>query len=513
MSADLPPPLPSDDRRFVVWIAAAIACAISLLMLLLIASMRNASVDGLDGEESRGSVGSQSNQPRSSPPSGDRATEDRGLGVKPEDVTHNSGSQGENSNPKPQADNSEATDVASVLDKPAGESAETDADMPAAADASQATPPTPRTFFSFRGPGAEDLVEGPATAAHEIPGTRSDTFSGRTGGLKERLVNSGGGTAVTEGAVRAALEWLKRQQKSDGSWSLRGPYRDGAVIENEIAATALALLAFQGAGHTHRIDESSDYARVVATGTKALLDRFDPAHHNWTQSQHGGYTEALATISVCELYGMTQDRRFRKPAGDMVRLCLDAQSPQGGWRYRPQSDSDTSVTGWFVMSLYSGRAAGLSVPNSALLKVGQYLDAAATSNGSRYGYQAGTAARRSMTAEGLLCRQLLGWGGNDPRLVDGVNYLLAEPPDWNRLDSYTWYYATQVCHHIQGDPWVAWNGVMREVLPENQIKEGPEAGSWPPQGDPQQNAGGRLYVTCLCTYMLEVYYRHLPIYQ
>ena len=25
-------------------------------------------------------------------------------------------------------------------------------------------------------------------------------------------------------------------------------------------------------------------------------------------------------------------------------------------------------------------------------------------------------------------------------------------------------------------------------------------------------AGGRLYVTALCTWMLEVYYRHLPIY-
>ena len=25
--------------------------------------------------------------------------------------------------------------------------------------------------------------------------------------------------------------------------------------------------------------------------------------------------------------------------------------------------------------------------------------------------------------------------------------------------------------------------------------------------------GGRLYTTCLCLYMLEIYYRHLPIYQ
>ncbi len=54
---------------------------------------------------------------------------------------------------------------------------------------------------------------------------------------------------------------------------------------------------------------------------------------------------------------------------------------------------------------------------------------------------------------------------------------------------------------------------MRQVLPENQTKSGPERGSWTPLGDEWGAAGGRLYVTCLSLYMLEVYYRHLPIYQ
>ena len=43
-------------------------------------------------------------------------------------------------------------------------------------------------------------------------------------------------------------------------------------------------------------------------------------------------------------------------------------------------------------------------------------------------------------------------------------------------------------------------------------KNGPEAGSWDPTQDAWGYAGGRLYVTCLSAYMLEVYYRHLPIY-
>jgi hypothetical protein len=63
--------------------------------------------------------------------------------------------------------------------------------------------------------------------------------------------------------------------------------------------------------------------------------------------------------------------------------------------------------------------------------------------------------------------------------------------------------------------WKNWNAVMRQVMPEQQVKAGREAGSWDPQRpvrDEWEANGGRLYVTCLSIYMLEVYYRHLPIY-
>ncbi len=66
---------------------------------------------------------------------------------------------------------------------------------------------------------------------------------------------------------------------------------------------------------------------------------------------------------------------------------------------------------------------------------------------------------------------------------------------------------------MEGEPWNRWNEVMREVLPAKQVKEGPERGSWDPGGDQWGPQGGRLYVTCLHTFKLEVYYRHLPLYQ
>jgi hypothetical protein len=120
----------------------------------------------------------------------------------------------------------------------------------------------------------------------------------------------------------------------------------------------------------------------------------------------------------------------------------------------------------------------------------------------------------AVTAEGLLCRQYLGWPRRDPRLVEGVELLLAESPlDFqNEKDVYAWYYITQVAHHLEGDAWRRWNDQLREVLPREQSLKGRERGSWDPSLDKWGHVGGRLFVTCFCTYMLEVYYRHLPLY-
>jgi hypothetical protein len=88
-----------------------------------------------------------------------------------------------------------------------------------------------------------------------------------------------------------------------------------------------------------------------------------------------------------------------------------------------------------------------------------------------------------------------------------------QPIDWdNDKDVYAWYYITQVAHHLGGDPWRRWNDRMKEVLPAMQVQKGPEAGTWDPSLDKWGHIGGRLFTTCFCTYMLEVYYRHLPIY-
>ena len=341
-------------------------------------------------------------------------------------------------------------------------------------------------------------------------------LDGREAGSKKVLIGRYGGNATTEEAVIRGLEWLARQQRRDGSWSLEGPYRNGVTqgFDNPSAATAMALLAFQGHGETHK---DGKFKKNVIDGWKWMLKEQD-ADGNFFHvgsSNHRYYTQAQCTIAACELLGMTKDDKYRDPAERAVKNLLAGQSPEGGWRYSPNADSDLSVTGWVVMALQSAKMAKLEVPDEAFRKIEKFLDRIAQADGARYPYQFGGEIRRSMTAEAILCRQYLGWKRSDPRMVDAMNWLTQE----NNLvrytsdrDIYYWYYATQAAHHMEGEWWKRWNGQMRQILPENQIKRGAESGSWDPAQDQFTPHGGRLYATCLSIYMLEVYYRHLPIY-
>ena len=364
-------------------------------------------------------------------------------------------------------------------------------------------------------PEVEIDLSGLAAAADIQATSIGAALTGREAGNKQALLAKYGGTRVTEEAVALALGWLKRQQRSDGTWSLTGPYSNGGFPENRVAATAMALLAFQGAGIT---PQTGKYKAEVAKGARALLSMQQrDGFFKWPSgSQHHQlYAHAQAMIAICELYGMTKNPKYKKPAEKAVQFAVRSQTPQGGWRYQIGVDADLSVTGWFLMGLQSARMAGLEVPKETLYRISEFLDSLQTSGGSRYRYRRGEGgATPSMTAEGLLCRQYLGWEQDDPRLVRGVRTLVARRIDYRggSPDVYYWYYATQVCHHQGGEAWERWNAAMRERVPHAQVKVGKEKGSWDPRRDAWGNLGGRLYTTCLSTYMLEVYYRHLPIY-
>lgn len=418
-----------------------------------------------------------------------------------------------------------AADVIEILKVPEPPAAAPENPKPEPAPrASQPVEPAPEPTPS---PVATVSSDPPSRPAGDSRTPITSQLSGRGESGRGERIEAAGGTAATEEAVASALGWLARNaDKKDGLWSLVGPYEDGGSQENRLAATAMALLTFQGAGTT---PTAGRHAAVVDRAWKMLLKRQledGTFQLGSIPDQHRMYAHAQITIAVCEAFGMTGDERFAEPARRALRYCLAAQMPDGGWRYRlpepnHENKGDMSVTGWFLMALKTAEMAGLEVPSEAYARLESFLDDVFISDEKGYAYQINPHqrvfdVRPAITAEGLLCRQYLGWTRAHPRLATGMKLLQKNSPidfSYRSKNVYAWYYQTQVFHHAGGDAWKSWNEVLRERLPAEQVKRGPEAGSWERANDQWGHIGGRLYVTCLCTLMLESYYRHLPIYE
>ena len=348
----------------------------------------------------------------------------------------------------------------------------------------------------------------------------------------------------TEQAVERGLRFLARYQGTDGRWSLHQwgdghPEFDREVpsLRSDTAATALALLAFLGAGYHHRTDR---YDAAVAHGLEYLLRNQSPdgdlfiAEDELSNRSVALYSHAIATLAVTEAYGMTQDPALREPAQRAMAFIAASQHPQwGGWRYAPGISADTSVSGWMSLALRSGELANLRVPRSVYPGIDRWLNAAQASDEMPYLYrynphapntQAQRQGRRPthvMTAVGLLMRMLRGTDRDGPMLQAGATYLREHLPAIGTRgrplrDTYYWYYGTQVMFHMGGDDWERWNASLHPLLVGEQVTEGDFAGSWDPLWPIADRWGphaGRLYVTAMNLLSLEVYYRHLPLYE
>jgi hypothetical protein len=389
------------------------------------------------------------------------------------------------------------------------------------ADAKDNTPvdiPPPPSLSPTAGTGRAEGTDGAAVNVGDIGGgfmgnnPLTAAFAGRSGARKSELVRAGGGNSESEACVARGLIWLAKQQKPNGSWMTDGTARD------DIAATGIALLPFLAAGQTHKADPKVDkyvkkeYVAAVDAGLRYLISKQKPNG----SFNHNSYSQAIATMALCEAYGMTRDPKLQYPAQQALKYIEECQHPLGGWRYQPKQPGDTSVTGWQLQALKSGKMAKLSVDDGKMKLVGSFLDSVAGNYGATYGYMEKT-ARPSTTAVGLLCRQYLGWGPNNPHLAEGVEFLKKFPPqETGRYDIYYFYYATQVVHFFGGDDWSKfWNPKMRDLLIKKQVKTGNINlnGSWDPDDSHTGQYGGRLVCTCLSLLTLEVYYRHLPLYK
>lgn len=370
----------------------------------------------------------------------------------------------------------------------------------------------------------------------------SSEFGGRSKAGRSAMVAKMGGSAASEKAVQQGLTWLAHHQAEDGGWSFdhtggecKGRCSQAGSLGHDCrnAATGMAILAMLGAGNT---PFEGDFQESVLKGVKFLLSHSSPAPAGLDlRGEHapntGMYTHAIAATALCETLVMLQHevkehvgeedqrtnnrqriaiiRQLEPAASAAVRFIINAQSQKNGsWGYNPGTEGDTSILGWQIMALKSAVHADIPVSPDTVRGANLFLDQVQAENGF-YGYSSAQDAKPSTTAIGLVCRMLSGVSREEPKLKMAVEQLSTTGPDPGNM--YFNYYATQVMLHYGGETWSKWNSVMRDHLVSTQQTEGHMAGSWN-VSDVHGGAAGRLYMTCLCTMTLEVYYRHLPLY-
>ena len=334
-------------------------------------------------------------------------------------------------------------------------------------------------------------------------------------------IRDNGGTPACEDAVVAALRWLKANQSPDGSWG----------GSNKVAMTGFALLSYFG--HCEN-PASAEFGESCLKGIVYLVEtglRNDGKLASNFSANHWPYEHAIATYALAEAATFCRDIKYEVPSLMEVtekagQFIIDNQNANGGWAYlyaKSDGHTDVSVAGWQIQALKACSHTGIRFRgiNASTGKGLSYLGECQNENGG-YGYTgknpAGELTYLSLSGVGMLCNQMFG-KGNGADVRKASKYVLANTRrDYNsaHCDLYAHYYESQAMMQSGGSNWKTYNDLFRDQILQNQDSDG----SWKIPGGGRKieavapswaaaSHEGKIYRTCLCTLMLEVYYRFL----
>lgn len=323
--------------------------------------------------------------------------------------------------------------------------------------------------------------------------------------------------------VDRALDWIIRQQDADGSLA-GGAGHYAKMYCHAMATYALAeALGMQddiimGPIVDPIMLSAGGYVAQAVAASMMSQSAFSP------HATVAVMNAAVANQTELIAYDVRKvdDIRLRAALLRAITFTISQQDPRsGGWRYKFGQEGDVSMFGWQMMSLKSAAIAGVAIHPTVRQKMIEFLNSVRQGdNGGLFGYRRSVKEEGVdsepvtpvMTAEALFCQQMLGYPRESAASREAVQYLLRNMPRLSELNMYYWYYGTLAMYQYGGQPWEAWNRVVRDTLIAQQRTSGEFAGSWDATG-PWGRYGGRLYSTAISTLTLEVYYRLLPLYR
>ncbi|QEH36857.1 Prenyltransferase and squalene oxidase repeat protein [Aquisphaera giovannonii] len=307
-------------------------------------------------------------------------------------------------------------------------------------------------------------------------------------------------TPDADKAIRSALAWLAKSQNADGSFGT-------ATYRGNIAVTSLAGLAFMSAGSS---PGRGPYGAQIDKALAYVLDNTSPSGFISvaSSSTHGPmYSHGFGTLFLAEAYGMTHRPEIREKLQKAVRLIIDTQNNEGGWRYQPvRHDADISVTICQINALRAARNAGLYVPKETVDACIRYVKQSQNADGGfRYMLQGGASAF-PRSAAGVVALQSAG-EYDSKEIREGIAYLrqyMREIKSRGQYSHYFYghYYAAQALWIRGGEEWNEWYPAIRDELIRRQYS----AGFW-------QDSICNEYGTAMALIILQIPNNYLPIFQ
>ncbi len=314
-------------------------------------------------------------------------------------------------------------------------------------------------------------------------------------------------TPALDRAVSRGLAWLAANQNPDGS------YTGGQRYGRHVGITALAGIAIMSDGH---IPGRGGYGDNVSRCLDFILANMAETGLLANDTSHGPmYGHGFAALFLGEIYGMTRGgpdaahaARTHEALVKAVRLIVQTQNNEGGWRYNPVPyDADISVTICEIMALRSARNAGIEVPKATIDRAVDYVRRCQNPDGGfKYQLTSGSSAW-PRSAAGV--SSLFYAGIYEDQAIDrGLEYIETTGMPGRTMRQgphyfYGHYYSVQAMYLAGGKHWAEWWPAIREELIATQAEDG----SW------DDSHAGAAYGTAMALIILQMPKRYLPIFQ